>query len=89
VVWLDQHTVTLPNVMIPQATLINAFNKHLADTHKAVITKKAFGQALRRARPEIVDSQRTFNGKAHTWVYEGITIRTAYSTERRERDERD
>jgi putative DNA primase/helicase len=75
IVWLDQNTVTLLNAMVPVSDLAAAFNKHLTDTRKPVMTKTAFGQALKRARPGVAASQRTWRGKVHTWVYTGIGMR--------------
>ena len=74
-VWLDQNTVTLPNAMIPQSDLIDAFNKYLTDARKPVMTKTAFGLALRRARPDVEATQRTWRGTL-TRVYAGVGMKT-------------
>jgi putative DNA primase/helicase len=75
-VWLDLNTVALPNVMVPKSDLIAAYNKHLADSGRTPMTNTAFGLAIKRARPNIEEAQRTWQGKEKTWVYNGIGMKT-------------
>jgi putative DNA primase/helicase len=74
-VWLDLNTVTVPNMMVPKADLVAAFNKHLADSRRPAMTKTAFGLAIKRARPVVEASQRTWQGRV-TEVYTGIGMAT-------------
>jgi putative DNA primase/helicase len=74
-VWLDQETVTGPNVQVSQAELFSEFNRHLVDLGKPAITKTAFGIALKRIRTGIDVCQRTHKGTPKVWVYAGIAIK--------------
>lgn len=74
-VWLDQNTVELPNVQVPQTDLLLAFNKHMADHGKQPSTKTAFGLALKRVRSRVTVCQRTYMGKPRQWVYAGIALK--------------
>ena len=75
-VWLDQYTISLPTAMVAMAELMAAYNKHLMDTGKTPTTKTAFGLAIKRARPGITDSQRTWKGLPKQRVYLGIGLRS-------------
>jgi P4 family phage/plasmid primase-like protien len=71
-VWLEQETIQLPTAMVAKSDLMIAFNKHLNDLGKPPMTKTAFGLAIKRARPEVTEAQRTWRGTPKTWVYTGI-----------------
>jgi len=60
---------------VPKADLVAAFNKHLADSRRPAMTKTAFGLAIKRARPVVEASQRTWHGRV-TEVYTGIGMAT-------------
>jgi hypothetical protein len=59
--------------MVAKGELLAAFNRHLAEGGKPSMTKMAFGLAVKRARPEISEGQRTIQGRVQ-WVYTGIGL---------------
>lgn len=74
-VWLDQATYEASNVQVLQADLLSAFNRHLTNIGKPIVTKTAFGLALKRARKKVEPCQRTHMGKPRQYVYAGITFK--------------
>lgn len=74
-VWLDSHTITNPSALTLQSTLLAAYNGHCVRAGTAPTTKQAFGQRLHKLRPDVIDRQRTVNGKPNQWCYVGIGLR--------------
>jgi len=72
--WLDTATVTLPNAMVAKSALARAYNKHREDQGQAGMTPNEFGRALKRARPNLEEAQRTVNGVPKVQVWLGIGL---------------
>jgi P4 family phage/plasmid primase-like protien len=74
-VWLDTHTVAGPEVFAPKKTLLTAYNDYCRSEGRAGMTPKAFTQALKRARPDVEEAQRTVAGVSKTWVWVGVGLK--------------
>jgi P4 family phage/plasmid primase-like protien len=74
-VWLAKNTVEDAEAFVPKATLLAAYNEHCQEQGRAGMTKTAFGLAIKRARPDLTEAQRTVAGKPKTWVWQGIGLR--------------
>jgi putative DNA primase/helicase len=73
-VWLDRHTVDTPAAVLPKADLLRAYNQACDAAGRAPMTKTGFGRALRRARPDVHDAQRTVGDRVAD-CYTGIGLR--------------
>jgi P4 family phage/plasmid primase-like protien len=73
-VWLENHTVTGPNAWVAKSELIAAYNKTAEDEGRAGMTAQAFGRAIKRARPQVGESQRTVGGR-QVKCYAGIGLK--------------
>jgi putative DNA primase/helicase len=73
-VWLDRCTINACQLFVPKATLRTAYNTVAQQQGQLVLGKKAFGQALRRLRPQIGEAQRSVSGE-YPWCYTGIGLR--------------
>src|SRR5215217_14909 len=73
-VWLENNTVSGANAWVPKSALIAAYNKSAEDVGRAGLTAQAFGRAIKRARPDVGESQRTVGGK-QVKCYTGIGLR--------------
>lgn len=73
-VWLEQNTVTGPNAFVAKSALIAVYNKSAEEDGRAGMTAQAFGRAIKRARPEIGEVQRTVNGR-QVKCYAGIGLK--------------
>jgi P4 family phage/plasmid primase-like protien len=73
-VWVDKHTVSNPNTLIAKSRLLQAYNEHCDEEGRSRMTKTGFGLALKAARPDLEDGQRTVNGipKVHCWIGLGL-----------------
>ena len=58
-VWLDNHTEELPDAMVVKRDLLIAYNNTARSEQRPTLTGMAFGQALKRIRPNIEEAQRT------------------------------
>jgi phage/plasmid-associated DNA primase len=72
-VWLDRKTILNPDAVTPQDYLYREFCRNCADAGRPTISKTAFGRAIKKLRPTVIDYQRTVNGLL-TWCYVGIAI---------------
>jgi P4 family phage/plasmid primase-like protien len=73
-VWLDQHTIDDPEGVTPKYWVMAAYNKNCLDHSRPPMTKSAFGLALKRARKNLTDAERTVRGHIH-WCYIGIKLK--------------
>ena len=74
-VWLDQNTVESPAAITPKADLLDAYRRACEVAGRAPMTKTSFGLALRRARPNVRDVQRTIRGRlADCYVSIGLRV---------------
>jgi len=72
-VWLDDHTVQGPDVLVTKRDLLAAYNTVARHEQRLSLTPMSFGQALKRLRPDIQEAQRTIGG-ALAWVWVGIGL---------------
>jgi P4 family phage/plasmid primase-like protien len=72
-VWLDKYTVEHPDAYAPRDDFWQKYNDH---TEHAKLTKKAFGQALKRARPRLGERQVSIGGR-RTWCWIGIALQSS------------
>jgi putative DNA primase/helicase len=72
--WLDEHTVSSPDVAVPQADLHGAYAAHCLQSCRRPASKQMFGRRLRTLRPDAEPAQRTVAGR-RAWVYAGINLR--------------
>jgi putative DNA primase/helicase len=70
-VWLDRYTVDAPAAVVPKADLLRAYSQACEASGRAPMTRTGFGRALRRARPDVRDTQRTMGDRV-TDCYTGI-----------------
>jgi putative DNA primase/helicase len=73
-VWLENNAVEHADALVPKSALLAAYNRDCEKQGRAGMTGKAFGQALKRARPQLRDAQRTVAGKL-VWCWIGIGLR--------------
>ena len=73
-VWLENTAVEHADALVPKSALLAAYNRDCEKQGRAGMTGKAFGQALKRARPQLRDAQRTVAGKL-VWCWIGIGLR--------------
>jgi putative DNA primase/helicase len=73
-VWLDQHTIDDPEGVTPKYWVMAAYNKNCLDHSRPPMTKSAFGLALKRARKNLTDAERTVRGNI-CWCYIGIKLK--------------
>jgi P4 family phage/plasmid primase-like protien len=71
--WLDEHTVSSSEAIIPQSELHAAFVSHCTKHNNRILSKQAFGRRLKAMRPQALATQRTIAG-LRTWVYTGISL---------------
>jgi hypothetical protein len=83
-IWLLQNTIADPGSIVAKCALIEAYNSAAAGEGRAGMTDSAFGLALRRLRPDLKEVQRTVGGKAKTWCYLGIGLRTSCYDDRQD-----
>jgi putative DNA primase/helicase len=72
-VWLDRHTILLPDAVIPQDRLYREYSHNCSSAGRPTISKTAFGRAMKKLRPTVADYQRTVNGVL-AWCYVGIGL---------------
>jgi len=70
-VWLERHTIDHPDAVVPMQVLRTAYGAACEQAGRPTPTKTAFGQMIRRAKPEVRDKQRTVNSRLQ-WCYVGI-----------------
>jgi len=90
-VWLDANTVDNPSAVTSQSTIYSAYARSCEQKGMAPMTKNAFGRALHKLRPSVVDRQRTVGGRPNQWCYVGIGLRSddrgdSFSTDRPDSD---
>jgi len=73
-VWLDTATVLLPRAFVVQDRLWQEYNKACDAAGRPMLSKTAFGRAIKKLRPSITDSRRSI-GDERPWVYVGIGLR--------------
>src|SRR5918995_3724387 len=73
-VWLEHNTVTGANAYVAKSALIAAYNKNAEDSGRAGLTAQAFGRAIKRARPEVGEAQRTVGGR-QVKCYTGLVLK--------------
>lgn len=72
-VFLDRHTILHPNAMVPRNRLYAEYSRDCRDAGRPLISRTAFGLAVKKHRPTVVDRQRTINGTL-AWCYVGIGL---------------
>jgi P4 family phage/plasmid primase-like protien len=72
-VWLDRKTVLHPDAVTPQDQLHREYCRNCADAGRPAISKTAFGRAMKKLRPTVMDYQRTVN-RVVSWCYIGISL---------------
>ena len=75
VVWLDTHTLEVPDAVVSKKELLQAYNTVARREQRIPMTSMAFGQALKRLRPNIQEGQRSINGIPKTWVWLGLGLK--------------
>jgi P4 family phage/plasmid primase-like protien len=78
-VWLDQHTVSGPELVVSKQDLVGVYNRDASSAGRPYLTDKAVGKLLRRLRPQAGEAQRTYQGRDRVWCWVGIglgTVRT-------------
>jgi hypothetical protein len=73
-VWLENNTVTGANAWVAKSALIAAYNKAAEDSGRAGLTAQAFGRAIKRARPDVGEAQRTVGGR-QVKCYTGLGLK--------------
>ena len=73
-VWLDKYTIDDPDASVTMQVLRVTYNAAVEREGRPTMTAKAFGQALRKLRPNIEEKQRTVAKKTQ-WCYVGIGLR--------------
>jgi len=73
-VWLENNTVSEANAWVPKSALIAAYNKSAEESGRAGLTAQAFGRAMKRARPEVGEAQRTVGGR-QVKCYTGVGLK--------------
>ena len=79
-VWLDRHVIEGPDLLIPKADLLLAYNGNARRNQTPTATPNAFGRAFKRLRPKIDEAQRTVAGNfVRCWLGIGLKDRPADS----------
>jgi len=71
--WMDANTVNDPNGIIAKRKLIDAYNRGAARDGCSPVTDRAFGDEMRRSRPDVRSAQRRVRGQQKD-VYVGLTM---------------
>ena len=74
-VWLGRMTVEHSEAMVTKGALLQAYNIDCERSGRPLMTKTAFGLAIRRLRPHLQDAQRTVEGRKQAWVWLGIGLK--------------
>ncbi len=74
-VWLDRNTTTRPEAMVARDELMKKYAEACESAGRPTLSRKAFYQAIRRARPEVEEKQRTWGGQSNTRVWVGLGLR--------------
>lgn len=74
-VWLERMTVADLDAVTPKRDLQRAYSEDCQANGRPLLTTTAFGLALKRARPELIDAQRTVGGKV-VWCWVGIGLKS-------------
>jgi putative DNA primase/helicase len=74
-VWLDRKTILHSQAVIPKDVLYREYSRSCTDSGRPLISKTAFGLAIKKLRPTVTDFQRTVNGVL-AWCYVGISLLT-------------
>ena len=77
--WLDRETETGEGLMIPQEDLLAAYRADCSTGNRPLMTSQAFGGALKKHRPRLVNAQRRIKGK-RVWFYLGIGLTNGSSS---------
>ncbi len=72
-VWLDRNTFLQTDGVTPQDHLHREYCRNCTDLGRPIISKTAFGRAMKKLRPTVTDYQRTVNGGL-TWCYIGLSL---------------
>ena len=73
-VWLDRHTVSGREAMVSKDAIRKAYGQAADREGRPRLSNKAFGQAVKRFRPNVNEAQRTIAGKVR-WAWLGIGLR--------------
>jgi phage/plasmid-associated DNA primase len=87
-IWLDRYTVDAPDVLVVKQVLRTAYNAAAEREGRPTMTEKAFGHALYKLRPNVIEKQRTVSGKLR-WCYIGIGLVSSDGDSQHSRDSRD
>ena len=74
-VWLSQACIEEPDAFTPKAAMLEAYNRNARAAGHAVSNRTAFGIAVRRAMPGLVETYRTV-GENRVWVWQGVGLKT-------------
>ena len=72
-VWIENNTVEHADALVTKSALLAAYNRGCEKQGRAGMTSNSFGRALKRARPQLGDAQRTVSGKL-SWCWVGIGL---------------
>jgi len=72
-VWLDRETVALPDAQVPKGELMIAYNRDCEKAGRPPMTQQSFGRAVKRARPQVQEAQRTVHSRLQ-WCYIGLGL---------------
>ena len=72
-VWLDRNTFLQTDGVTPQDHLHREYCRNCTELGRPIISKTAFGRAMKKLRPTVTDYQRTVNGGV-TWCYIGLSL---------------
>jgi P4 family phage/plasmid primase-like protien len=72
-VWLDRKTILHPDGVTPKDQLHREYCRTCVDAGRPIVSKTAFGLAMKKLRPAVADYQRTVNGVL-AWCYIGISL---------------
>jgi putative DNA primase/helicase len=74
-VWLERRTLEHPDAMVSKDALFRAYNQDCDRASHPWMSKNAFGRALARLRPGLIEAQRTWEGRPQVWVWLGLGLK--------------
>jgi hypothetical protein len=74
-VWLERNLSEQPEALVSKQALRDAYNRDATASGLPSLTDKAFGQAVKRHKPQIQEAQRTVSGRLQ-WCWLGIGLRS-------------
>jgi putative DNA primase/helicase len=74
-VWLDNNTITHPDAMVARDELMRRYAEVCEAAGRPTFSRKAFYQAVGRAKPGLEVRQRTWQGESNVRVWVGLGLR--------------